>query len=166
MTTMRIPLSRGMFALIDAVDYDRVVAMGKWCADPSSSTFYARKNIYHPEDRSLTSLLMHNFITGWTYVDHVNGDGLDNRRNNLRQANHSLNMRNKRLYRNNTSGFKGVMRNRGKGKPWYAAIKKDGRIYRLGNHLTPEDAARAYDKAALDLFGEFARLNFPQESGS
>jgi hypothetical protein len=74
-----IPLSRGLVALVDDADYDRLTAMGSWYADPGRHTFYARKNIYHPADRSFTHLFMHNVITGWPYVDHRNGDGLDNR---------------------------------------------------------------------------------------
>ncbi len=165
-TTRSIPISRGLHAVVDAADYERVVAMGSWCADPSGATYYARKNLYLGMGSSLRSLLMHTFITGWPMVDHINGDGLDNRRSNLRQATHSQNMANKRLYRNNTSGFKGVSRNRGKGRPWRASIRANNVRYRLGNHDTPEAAARAYDAAALKRFGEFARLNFPKESTS
>lgn len=163
MTTVQIPLTLGRFALIDEADYERVMSVGKWTAMPDGQTFYARKHLYVP-DGPRKSFLMHSFLTGFDYVDHINGDGLDNRRSNIRQATHALNMGNKRLYSNNTTGFKGVRRNRGKGKPWSAVIKKAGRDYRLGNHMTPEEAARAYDKAALELFGEFARPNFPQES--
>ncbi len=159
-----ISLTRGLVALVDEADYDRIVAMGSWSADPSGRTYYARKGIYVPATKKSTPLLMHNFITGWTTVDHKNGDGLDNGRANLRKATHAQNMANKRLYRNNTSGFKGVMRNTEKGKPWRAVIKIDKRSRRLGNYETPEEAARAYDEAALRLFGEFARPNFPQEN--
>lgn len=159
-----VRLSRGMHALVDPEDYDRVVAMGAWCADPAKRTFYARKNLYTPGTRKLTPLLMHTFITGWSYVDHINGNGLDNRRSNLRQATAFQNMANKRRYRNNTSGFKGVTRNTGTGRPWRAAIK----VYNKGHHLgyfdTPEDAARAYDAAAIQHFGEYARPNFPREN--
>lgn len=159
-----IQLSRGMHALVDVDDYDRVVDMGSWCADPAKRTFYARKNLYTPGTQKLTPLLMHTFITGWPYVDHINGDGLDNRRSNLRPATALQNMANKRRYRNNTSGFKGVTRNSGTGRPWQASIRANNRRYHLGYHDTPEQAARAYDAAALRLFGEFARPNFPREN--
>ena len=161
---MEVPLSRGLAALVDDADFAGVVAMGKWCADPSGQTFYARKGIYIPETRKIKPLLMHNVITGWPRVDHINGNGLDNRRANLRPATHAENMANKRLYRNNTSGFKGVQRNRGRGRPWAASIRSASRTRRLGNYDTPEEAARAYDAAAAVTFGEFARLNFPRET--
>lgn len=166
--SFRIPISRGLVASVDAADYERVMAMGLWSAEPSGDTFYARKVLYRPGDRKRTSLMMHTFITGWSYVDHIDGDGLNNRGSNLRQATHAQNMHNKRLYRNNTSGFKGVTRNTGKGRPWSASIKWNKRSFRLGNYDTPEEAALAYDRAARRWFGEFARPNFPapgSESG-
>lgn len=162
----QVPLSRGMVALVDDEDYDRVIAMGKWSAEPGAYTFYARKNLYQRgsgRGGKLTSLLMHAFLTGWPRTDHVNGNGLDNQRANLRQATHGQNMANKRLYRNNTSGFKGVTRNTGTGRPWRGQIKADGKHFNLGNYDTPEAAAKAYDDAARELFGEFARLNFPKD---
>lgn len=163
--TLRIPLTRGLSALVDSQDYDRVMCMGRWCADPSSQTFYARKNLYSP-GRKLTPLLMHRFITGWPMVDHINGDGLDNRRANLRPASHGQNMANKRTYKNNTSGFKGVTRNTGTGRPWRAAIRADNKRRHLGYFDTPQQAAHAYDLAAIQLFGEYARLNFPVDGSS
>jgi len=102
---------------------------------------------------------MHRFITGWSYIDHIDGNGLDNRRQNLRPANESTNGANRAISSNNTSGFKGVVRSRTK---WGAVITPSGRKVWLGTFLTPEDAARAYDAAAAVYFGEFARLNFPQ----
>lgn len=153
----QVPLSRGMSALVDDADYDRVMAMGRWCADPGGTTFYARKNLYQP-GRKLTSLLMHAFLTGWSRVDHINGNGLDNRRANLRPATHAQNMRNKPMYRNNRSGFKGVYRRKNR---WCAQIKHEGKLRHLGSFAAAEEAARAYDIAARELFGEFARPNFP-----
>lgn len=160
-----ITLTRGLVAIVDDEDYERVVAKGSWCADPSGDTYYARKNLYRHE-APLRPLLMHTLITGFAYVDHINGDGLDNRRANLRRATHRQNMANKRIYRNNTSGFKGVTRNTGTGRPWRASLRSDGRRHHLGYFDTAEEAARAYDTAAAEHFGEFARPNFPRERTS
>ena len=93
-------------------------------------------------------------------VDHINQDPLDNRRQNLRLATRSQNAANLGPYANNTSGYKGVDFNRGK---WRARITQDGVRYFLGTFDTAEDAARAYDQKALELFGEFASLNFSEE---
>jgi hypothetical protein len=162
-----IPLSRGLVALVDDEDYERVTAMGSWSAQADGRTFYARKRIYQQgagRGSYVPSLLMHVFILGCPGVDHRNGDGLDNQRANLRPATHSQNMGNKRLYRNSTSGFKGVTRNTGSGRPWRAAVKANSQRHHLGYFDTAEAAARAYDAAARELFGEFARPNFPEVS--
>ena len=87
-------------------------------------------------------------------IDHRDGNGSNNRWVNLRPATKSQNSANKRLYRNNACGLKGVCRERSR---WRAAINKNGRRFHLGNFLTPEDAHAAYVKAARKLFGEFAR---------
>ncbi len=156
-----IPLSRGLVALVDDEDYGRISSAGSWHALPNGRTHYARRN-YWQEARCFT-VLMPALITGLTYVDHANGDGLDNRRENLREASHGQNMANKRLYRNNTSGYKGISWQNNR-RRWQARIWVAGRFKSLGTYSLPEDAARAYDAAALRYFGEFARLNFPQEN--
>ena len=102
---------------------------------------------------------MHTFLTGWSRVDHINGNGLDNRRSNLRPASRSQNGANRGAPSNNTSGFKGVTRFRLK---WMAKIQVHGRTIHLGLFATPQEAARAYDTAALEHFGEYARPNFPK----
>jgi hypothetical protein len=93
-------------------------------------------------------------------VDHANGNSLDNRRENLRFCTSSQNSQNRR--RTSTSGFKGVsLKPRYKSKPWEANIKVAGKLKYLGRFQTPEEAAKAYDSAARDMFGEFAHTNFP-----
>lgn len=160
MTSLEIPLSRGLVALVDEGDYDRVCAIGKWYANPSYRTFYARKNFWR-DGRTITTR-MHTLITGWGYVDHINGNGLDNRRINLREADASSNAKNRCRRSDNTTGFKCIdLRPSGR---WRAWIFYDGRKHSLGQFETPEEAARAYDAAASVAYGEFARLNFPKGS--
>jgi hypothetical protein len=93
---------------------------------------------------------------GRPLVDHRDGNPLNNRFSNLRLSSHSNNVANQSRKQSNTSGFKGVHRDRRRGK-WIAQIKKDGRQYRLGRFATPEDAHAAYVAKARELFGEFAR---------
>jgi len=89
-------------------------------------------------------------------VDHINGDRDDNRWCNLRHATRSQNMQNGKLRLNNVSGVKGVAYNKRR-KTWHAAIKIDGVNKYLGRYSSPDEAKAAYDKAANDYFGEFAR---------
>lgn len=93
-------------------------------------------------------------------VDHVNGDKLDNRRSNLRFANKQENNANRRKNAGCSSRFKGVCLHT-KNRNWNAYIKKDGKRKHIGCFQDEEAAARAYDAAARELFGEFAHLNFP-----
>lgn len=107
--------------------------------------------------------LMHRFIidapTG-LFVDHVNGDKLDNRKINLRLCSPHDNARSKTTKSKSSSGYRGVSRNVGS-KKYNAAISIDGKAVGLGRFETPEEAALAYDKKAMEVYGEFANLNFP-----
>ena len=101
---------------------------------------------------------MHRLVMGCRpreEVDHRNGDGLNNRRHNLRSTTHSLNQANRRRV-TGKSGFKGVFQRSGK---WRAYITVAGRFISLGSFITAEEAARAYDVAAREHFGEFACTN-------
>lgn len=89
-------------------------------------------------------------------VDHINGDPSDNRWCNLRAATHSQNLKNMKLHKTNTSGFKGVSWC-SYGKSWRASIKVNGKNLRLGRFKTPEEAAQAYNLAADEYHGEFKR---------
>jgi hypothetical protein len=155
-----IPLTLGLVALVDEGDYELVMAAGPWSARPCGRTIYAQRAARLPDGRPTTQQL-HHLLTGWPYADHHNGDGLDNQRANLRESDHGRNMFNKRLYKNSTSGFKGVTRRKRDGR-WQAQIQAHRRHHHLGYYDTPEEAARAYDAAAIELHGEFARLNFTE----
>lgn len=87
-------------------------------------------------------------------IDHINGDGFDNRISNLREATRSENMRNCGMKSNNTSGFKGCRRKAGS---WHARITLQGRQYYLGKFKTGEAASVAYAEAAKKMHGEFIR---------
>jgi hypothetical protein len=100
-------------------------------------------------------------------VDHIDNNKLNNQKSNLRLATHHQNQFNSNLQRNNTSGYIGVVyhKNYKKNKiskmsHWHARIKFNSKHISLGYYQTPEEAAKAYDKKAKELFGEFAKTNF------
>lgn len=95
-------------------------------------------------------------------VDHINGNPLDNRRINLRVTSASGNNKNARKRRNAVSKYKGVHFCK-RGQKCKAQIQNNGVKYSLGSYVNEIDAARAYDAKAKELFGEFAKLNFPEE---
>ena len=97
----------------------------------------------------------------WRGVDHVNGNGLDNRRANLRFADQTFNQANARRGRSSTSRYKGVTLVKKSGR-WLAQTTRNGKTVFLGYHDTEEAAALAYDAYAREAFGEFACLNFPK----
>lgn len=92
----------------------------------------------------------------------TNGNRMDNRRSNLRIWTRPENLRNAAKRSGCLSQYKGVSFDR-KMNQWFATIWFEGRSIALGHYIEEIDAARAYDRAAVELFGEFARLNFPQE---
>lgn len=155
-----IPLTRGQVALVDDEDFERLNQF-KWHVDPARDhTFYACRETPRPDS---VKVYMHREILQvepTSQVDHVDLNGLNNLRSNLRPATIAQNNRNVGLLKNNTSGFKGVSWET-RSKRWKAAIAVDRRKKYLGLFRSPEDAAQAYDAAARTLFGEFARFNFP-----
>mgnify|MGYP001562305313 CR=1 FL=1 len=154
---IKIPLTQGKVALIDAADLP-LVSRYKWCADRHRHTFYAMTKIRR-SDRTWTTLYMHRLLLNAPLsmkTDHVNGNGLDNRRANLRPATHAENLRNRGPQRNNTTGFKGVSFDKTRGK-FQARIMLSGREIHLGRFITPQKAHAAYCAAAAKLHGKFAR---------
>ena len=154
--------------LVGEDDYDMVSA-GRWRLDSRGS--YASCGYNYLDTKHIQdTILMHRFIMGLTtddtsiQVDHRNGDGLDNRRSNLRLATHAQNLWNSPGRTKREVPYKGVtVENRFRdGKKYYASIKVNGRRIYLGMHDTPEKAARAYDIAAKQYHKEFAKLNFEE----
>ncbi len=156
-----IKLTKGKVALVDDEDYERVMAMGKWYATTSRKTFYASR--YIPWNGGRKEVKMHRVILGVCdpkeLIDHEDGNGLNNQRNNIRRCTNKDNLRNQGLRKGNTSGFKGVSWD-SKSKKWAARIHVNNRVRMyLGLFNCPIEAARAYNAAALIHHGEFARLN-------
>jgi hypothetical protein len=150
-----VPLTKGKEALIDSENADLV---GAWdwhtVKSKSGDLHYAARH-----DRATGRMVyMHRLIMGEpdSHVDHRNSDGLDNRRENLREATPTLNGANMRIPAHNTSGYKGVGFHKQTGK-WRAYIKVDQLYIHLGLHATPEAAHDAYVAAAEKHFGAFAR---------
>lgn len=161
--TIQIPLTQGYIALVDEADAD--LAGLKWRVLKWKDLIYARKTYY--VDKKQKTLHMHRVILERVlgrslkkgeYVDHKDHNTLNNCRSNLRLASNSENQMNKRLQGNNTSGHKGVCWLKREGK-WvvYITINRKGKYVGLYEKL--EDAAKAYNEAALKHFGEFAWLN-------
>lgn len=162
---LRIPLTKGLFALIDETDAPLIVPH-LWGAHIRPHTYYACRKIGGRVNA--TTVYMHQVILGLergTDVDHIDGNGWNNVRSNLRRATRSQNLGNARLRADSQSGFKGVSRyrkNPGDIGRWVAMIGNGGKTRNLGYFDTPEEAARAYDVEARRVYGAFARPNFPQ----
>lgn len=157
-----IPLTQGKVAIVDDEDYDRINQY-KWCCHKrnnggdmavrnSSSKLGKRKTIR-----------MHREIMNAPFdkvIDHINHDTLDNRHINLRTCNQCENSHNTLKPKDNTSGYKGVSRDK-TGKKWRVRISMYNINYNIGIYDDPAKAAKAYDEFAKEHFGEFALLNFP-----
>jgi len=148
------PLTKGKFATLDIDDLNKV-ACYKWQARFSKGNWYAIHSTLEGE------VTMHGLLMGSKpdcEVDHINQNGLDNRRVNLRFATKSENRANVKKRTDNSSGFKGVSFNKRVAK-WRAYIQKDKKQIHLGFFDDKQKAAKAYNDAAKRLFGEFAWLN-------
>jgi hypothetical protein len=158
---MKIKITQGLEAIIDDADYP-IISKYKWFTVRAPHTTYARTNLYVNGIRR--SVGMHRVIMGMPdcSIDHINHNGLDNRRHNLRMCSHKQNQYNRIKYP--TSQYKGVFARKTKSGIVYLAVAKlNQKRHYAGTFATPVEAARAYDKKACELFGEFAYVNFPNE---
>ena len=157
----QIELSNGKTALVD--DTDWVLDQETWF---ENSKGYAICNgsgsyPYQRMHRIIMKRILSRELTRHELVDHKNGNPLDNRRDNLRLATNAQNQFNRDKNSNNTTGFKGVYRNPGSSRrPFVAKIMQERKSRYLGSFPTAVEAAQAYDQAAIELAGQFARGNF------
>lgn len=160
-----IPLTRGMVALVDDEDYEEV-SRYRWTyhRPRHSRAGYAQTSIESAAGGWRT-VRMHQMVFGpispHSTIDHVDGDGLNNRRGNLRAASRCEQSWNRRTRIESSTGLKGVFPTTT--TRWIARIGWQGKRLNLGTFDSPEKAARAYDARARELCGEFARLNFPED---
>lgn len=150
-----IKLTKGMVALVDDEDFERVSEF-KWFPKTSKRSYYAMAN-YRLGKNKRTTLHLHRFIMNnpkGLQVDHINHDGLDNRKENLRACSKKDNIRNQVIRSNNKSGFKGVFFH-SQNKNWIAKIRNK----HIGVFQDKVSAAHAYNIEASKLFGNFAYLN-------
>lgn len=160
-----IPLAHGLYAIVDAEDHEWL-SQYKWSPlySKHGKIIYATRSVVYEENgkRRRKSILMHREIMKppeGMVVDHINGNGLNNRHCNLRNCTQAQNMQNHRPRTDGQSRFIGVFPY---GDKWRARINSKGKQHHIGTFETQIAAALARDHKALELFGEFARLNFPE----
>lgn len=156
-----IKLTQGKTALVDDEDFERVNQFKWYASSAKSGLWYARRNVTVDVGKQKT-IRLHQFVMpGHRQIDHKNGNGLDCQKHNLRPSTGAQNQANQKPQtKRKSSKFKGVSFHKLTGL-WQASITKVQKQKHLGCFASEEAAARAYDNAAKELFGEFARLNFP-----
>ena len=159
----KIPLTKGKFALVDDEDFEKLSKFN-WCYQGEYAARWKSKKNGEQKDGTSNIYYMHRVILGLSdrkesglECDHINGNKLDNRRENLRTCTHAENMRNSKP--KNRFGYKGVVKY-SSGK-YQSMIWNGKKNLHLGMFVTVEEAAKAYDKAAKRIHGAFASLNFP-----
>jgi hypothetical protein len=157
-----IPLTKNQIAIVDEEDYERLIKF-HWCADKDVNTYYARRIVSVNGKRR--GVKMHREVLGLTWgdgkmVDHINRNGLDNRKCNLRLVTPSQSGHNRRTRSDNKSGYRGVNWSKGS-KLWVVRFGTEGKRYYCGRYKELEKAALAYDKVAFKMIGNEAQLNFP-----
>jgi hypothetical protein len=154
-----IPLTQNQNAIVDAADFEWL-SQWNWVANwnPLAQCFYAMRTAPNH-----LFIAMHRQILGCTKseeADHRNHNTLDNRRKNIRKCSPSQNQANRRIQRNNTSGFCGVSWNKRNSK-WRVRVVVNRKEIHVGTFNSAEEGGHAYDIAATKYFGPFAHLNFP-----
>jgi len=158
-TFRKIPLTQGQYAKVDQIDYARIHKY-KWRAQKTVRSYNAVR--VRTINKKIIAIYMHREILpprDGLVVDHINNDGLDNRRANLRLATIAENNQNRRGPIGKNSRYKGVFRNN-RGKTWRARIAANKKIILLGSFTSEIEAAKAYDAAARKYHGRFASPNF------
>ncbi len=149
-----IPLTNGYYAYVDAADFDW---LNQWC--------WRARNGYASRSEKGKQILMHRQIMQTPegmIVDHINGNGFDNTRANIRNVTPGENAANARKRAGTTSIYKGVTHGKRKDM-WYTQVQCGEMNSRAGPFADEAEAGRAYDRMAVEFFGEVARLNFPEE---
>lgn len=157
------PKHPNAFTMVDDDDYEDLNSH-KWHLSGPEGNLYVSRKSKAGEGRERT-IMMHRQILrllSGEVCDHRNGIRTDNRRVNLRRCTYAENAMNGCMQKNNTSGYKGVSWHKDN-RRWSAHIQDKGKSVHLGSFFCLIKAARAYDEAAKERFGEFARLNFNQE---
>lgn len=155
-----IELTQSKQAIVDDGDFDRLNKF-KWFTQKTKWGCYAVRNIRNKYEKR--KIYMHRLVIPCKkeqQIDHINHNGLDNRKENLRVCSNAENMRNSRKQPNCTSKYKGVSWKKSSRK-WVVQIVKDRKKIYVGVYHNEIFAAGEYDKKAIELFGEFAELNFP-----
>jgi hypothetical protein len=150
-----IQLTQGVVAIVDDEDYERISQRKWFCSRgyavrmagkfPHQSMIRMHREILAIQDKAIL-------------LDHINGNRSDNRKNNLRMCNNSQNLQNSKMRINNTSGYKGVYHQK-KYDRWVTSICVGGKHMHIGSFDNPQEAARAYNEAAIKYHGCFAKLN-------
>lgn len=156
--TKEIPLTKGYVAIVDDEDYE-LVSCRKWRATVGRSGCVYAISYTRNADGKKSTVSMHRLLMGVTdpkiNVDHISGNGLDNRRSNMRLCTRAQNAWNTGVSKISVSGVKGVSLRDGK---WQSMIRVCGKRIWLGCFALKQDAAAAYEAAAIKYHGEFARL--------